>query len=99
MKDFAELRNDLLTRMPGLAPSGDQFSEGFADIVFSYRIRSGLTQQQLAEKSNVSIKSIQRIEGGSGGVSNITYKSVLRSLNIDYEEALDFIKKKNASKG
>jgi transcriptional regulator with XRE-family HTH domain len=100
MRDFNELDQELISRMPNITPTTDTMSEGFADIVFSYRIRSGLTQQQLADGADVAVKTIHRIEGGSGGVKIETYEKVLRTLNIDWEEALRFLaeRKKKAQR-
>jgi len=92
MKDFNELQKELINKIPSLNPTGDSTSKGFADIVFSYRIRQHLTQRQLADKSEVGVKTIHRIEGGSGGVTINTLEKVLNALGIDYKEALDYLK-------
>ena len=91
MKDFIELDEELISEMPELSPTTDTMSEGFADIVFSYRVRKGLTQQQLADKARVGVKTIHRIEGGSGGITDTTYEKVLRALDVDWEEAVTFL--------
>jgi transcriptional regulator with XRE-family HTH domain len=102
MRDFNELDQELISRMPNITPTTDEktMSEGFADIVFSYRVRNGLTQQQLADEAVVGVKTIHRIEGGSGGVKIDTVEKVLRALNIDWEEAVAFLaeRKKKAQK-
>lgn len=96
MRDFNELDNELISKMPQIAPiepnSEDYtMSEGFADIVFSYRVRKGLTQQQLADMADVTPKTIHRIEGGNGGIKDKTYENVLKALNVDWIEAVSFL--------
>lgn len=100
MKNFNELDAELVSKMPNLKPTTDTMSQGFADIVFSYRVRNGLTQQQLADKAKVGVKTIHRIEGGSGGITDTTYEKVLHALNVDWQEAVEFLadRKKKAQR-
>lgn len=100
MKNFDELNEELLSEMPELKPAGDTISRGFADVIFSYRIKSGFTQQQLAEKAKVGVRTIHRIEGGSGGITDTTYQKVLEALELDWEEVAEFLaeRKKKAQK-
>lgn len=96
MRDLNELGDELVERMPQLKPTVDGMSEIFADIIFSYRVRNGLTQKQLADKAEVSTKTIHRIEGGSGGITDKTYDKVFEALNIDPQEAINFfLERKN----
>lgn len=60
-------------------------------IFFSYRIRGGFTQQQLADEAKVGVKTIHRIEGGSGGITDTTLEKVLRALDVDWEDALTYL--------
>lgn len=94
MKNFDELDEELVNLMPNLIPTTDTISESFADIIFSYRIRLGLTQQKLADEANVGVKTIHRIEGGSGGVTDTTYEKVLRALDISWEDAIAYFEEK-----
>lgn len=48
-----------------------------------YRISSGLTQESLAEKSNISIRTIQRIEKGKTLGSTYTLKKLSEALNLE----------------
>lgn len=48
-----------------------------------YRISSGLTQESLAEKSNISIRTIQRIEKGQTLGSTYTLKKLSEALNLE----------------
>lgn len=42
-----------------------------------YRIKAGLTQAQLSERSGVNIRQIQRVEGGTSSAGNLTAKNLL----------------------
>lgn len=46
------------------------------------RIRSGLRQEDLAERVGVSRFAISRLEGGQGGMRLDTFLAVLRQLNV-----------------
>ncbi|MGX2962116.1 hypothetical protein JNUCC23_23235 (plasmid) [Peribacillus sp. JNUCC 23] len=50
--------------------------------------------------ANVAVKTIHRIEGGSGGITDKTYEKVLGALNIGWEEAVIFLaeRKKKAQR-
>lgn len=51
-----------------------------------YRKQQGLTQQELANKSSVNIRQIQRVENGEAQVENLTAKNLLAladALGID----------------
>jgi transcriptional regulator with XRE-family HTH domain len=90
MRDLNELGNELVERMPDLEPTVQGMSEVFADIVFSYRVRNKLTQKQLADLANVAPKTIHRIEGGSGGITDTTYQKVFDALDIPFQDAVAF---------
>ena len=100
MKDFNELDEELMSAMPQLRPTTDTISEVFADIVFSYRIRGGFTQQQLADEAKVGVKTIHRIEGGSGGITDTTLEKVLKALDVDMDDVIAYLteKKKKCEK-
>ena len=86
MKDFDELNIELESAIPTLANNTDTIAEAFSDIVFSYRVRQGLTQQQLANKAEVAVKTIHRIEGGSRDITDATYEKVFKALDINEEK-------------
>jgi len=62
-----------------------------ADDVVTWRKLRGLTQAQLADRSDVSRGTVGRLEGGDGGVSLENLLRVLRSLGVldGVVEALD----------
>lgn len=50
-----------------------------------------LTQQQLADKSNINIRQIQRIESGDSNIENITLKNAIllaKALNRNVEDLI-----------
>lgn len=53
-----------------------------ADDVATWRKLRGLTQAQIADRSGVSVNTINRLEGGDGGVSTENLLRVLRGLGI-----------------
>lgn len=72
------------------------FSDVLGSIVFSYRIKQGLEQSELAEKSNVELKIIHRIEGGSSCLTS-DFEKVMNALDLnlmDIGEAIVSVAKK-----
>ncbi len=58
-----------------------------------YRVKNNLTQEELAEKLNISVKYISRIENGSGGVKLETLINAMNLLGIAPNDAFgDLIK-------
>lgn len=53
-----------------------------AEDVATWRKLRGLTQAQLADRSGVSVNTLNRLEGGDGGVSTENLLRVLRGLGI-----------------
>jgi len=56
----------------------------------SIRIQNGLTQEVLAEKTNVSTRTIQRIENNEVDPRSYTLEKIAEALNIDFKEFSDF---------
>ncbi len=50
------------------------------------RLSKGLTQRELAEKSNISVRSIQRIENGDLIPRSYTLKTLAEVLELSFEE-------------
>lgn len=69
-------------------------SEIFAEVIFAARVRQGLTQTQLSNLAGVSTKTIHRIEGGSGGITDTTYQKVFNVLDVNFNEVVTAYKKK-----
>lgn len=56
-----------------------------------YRLASGLTRAQLAEKSGVNARQIQRVENGESKIGNITLANAAKlaaALGIKIEDLL-----------
>lgn len=98
MQDFKELEDGLMRELPQHGINTDTRAEVFADIVFSTRVGGGHTQQQLADMANVSVKTVHRIEGGSGGIVDAELKKVLAALGVEWEEAHTYLVKGEAEK-
>ena len=54
----------------------------FGKILREYRIKSGLTQEQLSEKLGISLKYISRIENGNNGIKTQTLINYMNILGI-----------------
>ncbi|WP_109700217.1 helix-turn-helix domain-containing protein [Chitinophaga deserti] len=50
------------------------------------RKEKGLTQEQLAEMTNISVRTIQRIEGGENVPRAFTLKAIATALDVPFEE-------------
>jgi len=59
------------------------------------RTTKGLTQEELVEKCNISVRTIQRIENGEVTPRSYTIKTILEALDYDLnkisEDDSDFI--------
>ncbi|HTO36647.1 MAG TPA: helix-turn-helix transcriptional regulator, partial [Flavobacterium sp.] len=49
------------------------------------RKAKGLTQEELVEKCNINVRTIQRIEAGEVTPRSYTVKSILSALGYDWE--------------
>ena len=54
--------------------------------IVALRKEKGLTQEELIEKCNVSIRTIQRIEAGEVTPRSYTLKAIFEALEYDFEE-------------
>lgn len=59
-----------------------------ASLLVKYRERSHLTQEELAELSGLSVRTIQRIEAG-GPLRGYTLKTLAKALGLEPSELLD----------
>ncbi len=64
-------------------------------IISDSRKKLGLSQEALAEKANVSLSTIQRIEKGTVKPRVFTLKIIAAALELDIEELFSFNTKKN----
>lgn len=56
-------------------------------LVFANRIRKGLTQEELADKCNLPLKTIYKVEGASKEIDMDTYNGILEKLDVPAQEA------------
>ena len=61
-----------------------------ASVVREGRIAKGYTQKELSELSNISIRSIQRIENAKYSVTLDTLISIAEALNIPLKKLVDY---------
>lgn len=61
-------------------------------MIGKYRLLRGLTQEELAEKLNISWRQVQRIETGKCTPSLKTFKKLIKVLNISDKDILDYLK-------
>jgi len=61
-------------------------------MIKEYRVKRGLTQEQLAEILNISWRQLQRIEKDETRTKITTLKQIIRILNIPNEEIIIFLK-------
>lgn len=57
--------------------------------IADYRKSKGLTQEQLVEQCNLSVRTLQRIEAGEVTPRMYTVKLILDVLELDYENVLN----------
>lgn len=56
------------------------------ELIKQLRIKKGLTQEELAEKTNISARTIQRIENGKVEARAYTLQSLAKALDVNFEE-------------
>ena len=54
------------------------------------RLKKGLTQEELADKTDISVRTIQRIENGEVDPRLYTLQSIALALEIDYAELVNY---------
>lgn len=60
----------------------DDIHKTLGEIFKQYRLKNKLTQEQIAEKLDISVKYISRIENGNGGVKVETLINYINILGI-----------------
>ena len=59
------------------------------DYIANLRKEQGLTQEELVEKCNINVRTIQRIEAGDVTPRNYTIKNILQALGSSYAEIIN----------
>ncbi len=54
----------------------------FGKIIKEYRLKSGITQEKLAEELGISIKYVSRMENGNSGIKRQTLINCMNLLGI-----------------
>lgn len=57
------------------------------------RLKNNLTQEELAEKLDISWRHLQRLEYNEENTTVSTLKKIIKVLNIPNEEILEYLKK------
>ncbi len=57
--------------------------------IIELRKQKGLTQEELVEKCNITVRTIQRIEAGETTPRSYTIKMILNALGFDYEKVFE----------
>ena len=53
--------------------------------IIELRKQKGLTQEELVEKCNITVRTIQRIEAGETTPRSYTIKTILNAMGFEYE--------------
>ena len=61
-------------------------------MIKEYRIKNGLSQEDLAEKINISWRHMQRLEHNESNTTVKTLKKLIQVLNISDEDILKYLK-------
>lgn len=96
--DLVKLGYQLVEEIPELHETFFSSSAILGKLVFATRVEQKLTQAQLAKLAGVGQKTIHRIEGGSGGVTDKTYDKVFNALRITQDDLGDAFKKKSTNR-
>lgn len=54
-------------------------------LIKTLRLKKGITQEELAEKTEISVRTIQRIESGDVDPRAYTLQSIATALDVDFE--------------
>jgi transcriptional regulator with XRE-family HTH domain len=68
-----------------------------AERIRQRRVQKGYSQEFLAESANVSVRTLQRIEGGQTEPRGHTLLALAMALDMAIEDLMDFVKKENNS--
>lgn len=67
-------------------------------VIKENRIKMNLTQEELAEKLEISTRQLQRIEKNEEATRISTLKRIIKILNIPDNDIINFLKTKNEDK-
>jgi transcriptional regulator with XRE-family HTH domain len=98
MADLVNLGNELINDIPELKPTFFSLSSALGELTFAARMEKRITQLELAKLAGVGVKTIHRIEGGSGGITDKTYDKVFAALELSGDTIAESIKKKSINR-
>ncbi|MCA1058833.1 helix-turn-helix domain-containing protein [Rossellomorea aquimaris] len=81
MNDMKRLCNSINTCLSKKDSSIDELQMG--EIVNLLRVKSQLTQEELAQKANVCTQTIKRLERGKEKVSDVTCRVIIEALGVN----------------
>jgi len=58
-------------------------------LIKDLRLKKGITQEELAAKTNISVRTIQRIENGKVDPRAYTLHTIASALEVDFEELIN----------
>ena len=64
-------------------------------MIKEYRIKNGLSQEDLAEKIDISWRHMQRLEHNESNTTVKTLQKLIQVLNISDEDILKYLKNTN----
>jgi len=78
-----EKANDHTVRPPRrLPPAVQRALRGTAEDIVVWRKLRGLTQAQLADRANIAVNTLRRLEAGDGGIAFENVLRILRGLGV-----------------
>jgi transcriptional regulator with XRE-family HTH domain len=95
MSNLRKLGHKILSeKHPDLEERFYELDYLYGKLIFTTRIRKGLTQAQLADMCGCSPKTIHRVEGGNDNINMSTYKMIFNKLEISLPEIVEYMSKK-----
>ena len=95
MSNLRKLGHKILSeKHPDLEERFYEIDYLFGKLIFTNRIRKGITQADLAAMCGFSPKTIHRVEGGKANIEMETYKTIFKKLEIPTHEIGEYIAKK-----
>ncbi|WKB36336.1 helix-turn-helix transcriptional regulator [Terrilactibacillus sp. S3-3] len=85
MSDLIKLTHQLNAQIPGGREEMFSLENLMGELIFGYRMRRGLSQEELAKRAGVDKKSVYRVEGGHSRISSETYNKLLKALDVTLE--------------
>ena len=83
MKRYPDcIRSDGMCGICSLVGRGLDCHNNKINSLLYQRSRMGMTQKELAEKSGVNIRQIQRYESGTSGCENMTLKNAISISDV-----------------